>query len=65
MKESVKKMIQETFPAEKPEDQERLLSKVIECCQRKRDYMTVVKLDTSNPSMEIDIQILQALLKGS
>ena len=61
--ENVKAMIKREFPNEKPESQDKMVTSVKECLA-KRDHMTVFRMDSSDSAREIDLVILQALLKG-
>ena len=59
----VKGMIMKEFPNEKSEDQTNMVTYVTGCLE-KRDYMSVFRMDSSDSAKEIDLVILQALLKG-
>ena len=61
--ENVQKMMETEFPKAKPEDREKYVALVKECLC-KRDHMTVFQMDVSDSAREIDLVILQALLKG-
>lgn len=56
-------MIMKEFPNEKSEDQTNMVTYVTGCLE-KRDYMSVFRMDSSDSAKEIDLVILQALLKG-
>ncbi|KAI0235842.1 Transient receptor potential cation channel subfamily M member 2 [Lamellibrachia satsuma] len=59
---TVKGMIMKEFPNEKSEDQTNMVTYVTGCLE-KRDYMSVFRMDSSDSAKEIDLVILQALLK--
>ena len=61
--ENVLEMMKKEFPKAKPEAHKEFVELVKECVGE-RDHMTVFRMDSSDSAREIDLVILQALLKG-